>query len=256
MRLNYYTIFLLLTLGCLLFPSLSHAQRRLLDKVKEKTEDKVIEKIFGPSIQQPSNTNNYPNSGGSSSTQGMEGGKKLTPPDVNKHIKEAEVALAADQYKNAKFALQQAMTGVELEIGYDVLDKLPTSVLGVDYVKEDDGVYSSGVGFVGLVISRNYRNKSKEIEFTTMNNNAVANLYGGMMGSGTYASSEGDQKAINLDGNSGILRYDSGYYELGVPFGQTSIFLMKCKGCKDENEVIEAAKALKINDIKKRLGEQ
>ncbi len=256
MLFNYYTLFIYLTLGCLLFPSLNHAQRRLLDKVKEKTEDKVIEKIFGPSVRQPSNTNNYPNSGGSTGTQGMEGGKKLTPPDVSKLIKEAEVALAADEYKNAKLALRQAITGIELEIGYDVLDKLPTSVLGVPYVEDDDGVYSSGIGFVGLVISRNYRSKSKEIEFSTMNNNAVANLYGGMMGSGAYASSEGDQKAINLDGNAGILRYDSGYYELGVPFGQTSVFLMKCKGCKEEDEVMTAAKELKINDIKKRLGEQ
>ncbi len=256
MRYNYLLL-LFLTVGCMLIlPSSNFAQRGLLNKIKNKAEDKLIEKVFGEGSSSSSNTNTTNGSTYNGSTSGYDKGKKLTPPDVSKHINEAEAAVSAQSYAEAKFAIQQAMTGVELEIGYDILDNAPESVAGMTFNKEEDQVVSSGYGFVGLVIGRRYEGNKKEMTFQVMNNNAMANLYSGMLTNSNYSDNSGEQKTINLEGNEGVLRYESGGYELGVPFGQTSILILSYKGFKDEAEVMEAAKTFKVNEIKRRLGEQ
>ena len=60
------------------------------------------------------------------------------------------------QYSAVRFELRQAMLWVELEIGYKVLEMLPETVDGIAFNPEEDQVVSSGIGFVGLVINRDY----------------------------------------------------------------------------------------------------
>lgn len=252
MRANYLLPFFLAIGFILVLPTSNFAQGRLLRKLKEKAEDKLIEKVFGED-ESSKNTNDQTYNG---STNGYEKGKKLTPPDVNENIVAAETAVAAEDYSAAKFAIQQAMTGVELEIGYDILDNAPETVLEMNYVAEDDQVVTTGYGFLGLVIGRSYKSKKKEMTFQVMNNNAMVNLYSGMLTNASYASSEGDQKKVDVDGNEGVLRYENGNYELGIPLGQASILILSCEGFSDEAEVLAAAKVFKVNEIKQRLGEQ
>ncbi len=222
-------------------PASSHAQ--VLRKLKEKAVDKILGTEKETPKENPTSTTTSK-------------GKKLTPPDVNMHLTEATAAVNNQNYNGAKFNIQQAITGVELEIGYAILESAPTSVNGAAYVPAEDQVASTGIGFVGLTIGRKYQGNKKEVNFGVVNNSALVGAYGMMLNNANYSSSEGEQKAISLDGNRGIIKYENGNYELGVPLGTNSIFILNCKGFEDENEVMAAARLFNVNEIKKLLGEQ
>jgi len=247
------TTFRFLVLTTLIFSivaaPLDTTQGQILRKLKQKAEE-ALEKAVGlDDEEEPTQTDNQ-------NTQGYKKGKKLTPPDVNSHIDQAMSAATAENFSDVKFNIKQAITGVELEIGYAILDNAPTSVNGMDYVPEQDQVTSSGIGFVGLAIGRQYESKKQALSFGVMNNSALIAAYSGMLTNANYADQEGEQKQVSLDGNQGVLRYVDGDYELGVPLGQNSILLLEFEGFEDENEVMTVAREFKPNAIKDLLGEQ
>ncbi|MEL6941204.1 MAG: hypothetical protein AAFO82_00925 [Bacteroidota bacterium] len=180
----------------------------------------------------------------------------MTPPDVSQHIQDANTAVASQRYTDAKFEIQQAILGVELEIGYQILDNLPKSVSGMSFDENNDQVSSSDYGFVGFMVGRSYQGNAKVLNFSIVSNNVLVSTYGSMMTNSSYANSEGNQKTVNLEGNRGVLRFENGNYELGIPLGQSSLLMFDCDGFADENEVMNAAKLFKVNEIKQQLGEQ
>lgn len=245
------------------------AQSRFLKKLKEKTEDKAIETVFG---KEEGNTNNTNSTDGNSGTYGVGGngtsnpnaptnnrgeGLTTTPPDVLANINEAEKSFDARKYTDARFAVRQAILGIELEMGNNVLEGLPEKINGLPMVKDEDLVASTGIGFVGLIIERVYREDDKQFKVTIGNDAAMlsaANIY---LASGAYAStSDQDYKTITLSGHRGIIEYDeySGY-KISVPIGQTSVLVTEGINFENEAEMMEASETIDIDNIKKELGE-
>lgn len=234
-------------------------QAQVLRKLRQKAEqaiDKAVDKAIDKELGLDKGNNNSTNTNTSDNPSAAGRGTKLTPPDVSQHIQEANTAVASQNYTTAKFEIQQAILGVELEIGYKILENLPSNVSGMSFDENNDQVSSSGYGFVGFTVGRSYEGSSKVLNFSVVSNNVLVSAYGSAMTNSSYSSSEGEQKTINIDGNRGVLRFENGNYELGIPLGQTSIILFDCDGFTDENEVVNAAKLFKINEIKQQLGEQ
>lgn len=220
-----------------------------------KTGDKVMDKIFGKE-EEEKNQEVMEESGGQDQN-GTAKGKKLTPPDVNTHLNNAEASLSAAQYSAVRFELRQAMLGVELEIGYKVLEMLPETVDGIAFNPDEDQVVSSGIGFVGLVINRDYEGKSKNVSASIVNNAALMGFYSGILTSGNYSSSEGEYKAINVQGYRGVITFDGGNeYQLAVPLGQQTLFQLTCDGFGDEQAVMQTASSYSLQGIAELLGEQ
>src|SRR5205085_8903561 len=92
------------------------------------------------------------------------GGLVSTPPDVKQNLSDADAAYKKSSYGEARYAVQQAMLGVELEIGNQILKSLPETVASCPKVTEDDQVTSTGFGWAGLTIARRYYDqKEKEM---------------------------------------------------------------------------------------------
>lgn len=253
-------------LGFLVAQPLS-SQSKFLKKLKDKTEDKAIEKVFG---KEDGNNNTGNNTNGNAGNSGIYGnsnsnspsntrgeGLTSTPPDVLANISEAEKSFDAKRYDDARFAVRQAILGIELEMGNNVLEGLPQNINGLPMVKDEDFVASTGIGFVGLVIERFYRKDDKQFKVTIGNDAAMltaANMY---MASGAYAStSDQDYKNVTLGEYRGILEYDeySGY-KLSVPIGQTSVLVTEGINFENETEMMDASEMIDIDNIKKELGE-
>src|SRR5690606_24160423 len=100
------------------------------------------------------------------------GGLISTPPDVKQNLADAETSFKSGSYGEARYAVQQAMLGVEMEIGKEVLEAMPASVSGLDKVADADQVTSSGYGWAGLTIHREYLKDDKELRTTVANNSA------------------------------------------------------------------------------------
>jgi hypothetical protein len=232
----------------------------LLNKLKKKAGEQVINKIGGQKPNNPGNQNpNNTNTGNNPTNQGG-GGLITTPPDVNQNLADADVAYKANKYGEARYAVQQAMLGVELEIGNKVLKSLPATVSGLKAEVESDQVTSTGWGWAGLTIHREYSNNDKQFAITVANNAAWMAGVNAYLSSGGYAQTTGGQqnwKQTKVKGYRAIIEYsESSGYKLSVPLGQTSLVVFEGINFASETEMMNSASTIDLDGIKKMLGEQ
>lgn len=255
-------IFKLLLIVLLL--SFQHTQAQsLLNQLKKKAAEKALDAIGGnksgntaPAQQQPDGSNT--NSGGSPNKGG--GGLVSTPPDVKQNLGEANNAFKVGNYGDARYSVQQAMLGVEMEIGNKILQSLPETISGLNKEPNRDKVTSTGFGWVGLTIERSYSKGNKDFDVTVANNSAwmsAVNMY--LTGGGFSQTTDGKQnmKQTRVKGFRAVIEYDDGSgYKLSVPIGQTSLLICEGRNFATEQEMMTAASTVDIAGIKKMLGEQ
>jgi hypothetical protein len=267
-----------LLIGCavwiLMICSATPASAQLLNKLKKKAEGAVENEankaITGDQNKNSgqgnnnSNTNNNSNSntntnnGGLSQNQG--GGLTTTPPDVKQNLADGEVAYKGGKYGEARYSIQQAMLGVELEIGNKILKSLPETISGLPKDASADQVTSTGYGWAGLTIVRKYSDgNGKDFRVTVANSAMMMAGLNAYLNSG-YAQTTGGQqnwKQTKFKGNRSIIEFDQNSgYKLSVPLGQSSVVVFEAVSFKTENDVMSAANAVDVDTIKKMLGEQ
>ena len=261
---------LLCSMLFLLFVGSSAMSQGLLKKLKKQTEQKILKKtdeviddaIFGEGDDNSNNGSNPSPSGtnsGSNTANTTGGGLVMEPPDVMKNINDAEQAFNVKNYGTAKYAVRQAMLGIEMEIGHNILDGLPVSVDGLSKVDDKDQVTSMSYGFVGLMLERVYQGGNKELKVSVGNNSALLSAANMMLASGAYSTSNSDQnyKQTTFKGYRSVIQYDnSSGYTLSVPFGQSSIFVLNGRNYSSEDEIMSAAETFDLEPIKKELGEK
>lgn len=266
----------LLTVGALLIiPVVSNAQvlNRLKQKAANKTEQKVgeeIDKLFsgkkkdqtgGQQGQNGSNgSDGSTGSGGNNPANNTGGGLISTPPDVNQNLTDAENAYKKNSYGEARYSVQQAMLGVELEIGNKILKSLPESISGLNKDAQADQVASAGWGWAGLTIQREYKdNKDKQLTVIIANNSVWMAGVNAYLSGGYAQQTNGQQnwKQTKIKGHRAIIEYNEGSgYKLSVPLGQSSIVVYEGINFASEPDLMKAAEAVDLDGIKKELGEQ
>lgn len=257
-----------------------NGQAQVLNKLKNKGEQKAgeaIDNLFsgkkknqsgnnggnsGNNGNNGSGSNNSGNSGSNNNPSNNSGGGLVsTPPDVKQNLADAEAAYKKSSYNEARYAVQQAMLGVELEIGNNILKSLPESISGLNKDQAQDQVTSTGYGWAGLTIHREYNDtKDKELRVTIANNSVWMAGVNAYLANGGYAQQTNGQqnwKQTKVKGNKAIIEYDeSSGYKLSVPLGQSSLIVYEGVNFKNEADMMKAAEALDIDGIKKQLGEQ
>ncbi|WP_256011074.1 hypothetical protein [Desertivirga xinjiangensis] len=278
--MNTFRIFPLLVALALI--STGSQAQSLLKKIKqkanevaEKTIDKKTDELINGKQAQSgetgSNQTNNPAGAGVSSTSvntssggpiRNKGGAGLvtTPPDVKENLNSAESSFKSANYGDARFALRQAILGVEMEIGQNLLKSLPESVSGLALQADKDKVTSSGWGWAGLTIHREYLKDDKQLSMTIANNSVMMNAVNLYLTNGAYAQTTGGEqkwKQTKLKGNKAVIEYDdSSGYKLTVPLGQSSLVVFEGLNFATEQDLMTAASAIDIDKIKKTLGEQ
>lgn len=243
------------------------SEAQLLKKLKEKAEKKILgETDKKPSTEESNSGDNNPVGGGNNSGGGRptnKGGGGLTnttPPDVLQQITDAETAHAAGNFSDARYSIQQALIGVEIQLGRELLKALPDKILDMPEDTLQDKVVSNQWGWSNLTIQRVYYDgKERQMSMSIGNNSFYSgwvNLYFG----GTYTqagANDQNVKQVRVKNYKALIQYDdSKGYTLIVPLGQSSMIVWDCINFKDENEVLKAASLFDIDDIKRRMGEQ
>ncbi len=261
-----------LVCGCIAIASVSTAQGQLLKKLKEKAE-KAIGSDNSSSTNSTNNGTNgttpVPGANGNAGSNGANGndrpgnktggGLVTTPPDVNENLASAETAFKNASYGEARYAIQQAILGVELEIGKNILKSLPETIDGLKFKAAQDQVTSTGWGWAGLTIHREYGEGDKRLNFTITNNAAwmqAVNLY---LTNPSYGQSTGGEqkwKQTKVKGYRAVIEYDDRTgYKMSVPLGQTSMLVYEGINYANEQAFTTAVNAIDIDSIKKSLGE-
>jgi hypothetical protein len=227
----------------------------------EKALEKKAEEKTGTSSGTQNDQQETTDSGsGNRPSNKVGGGLTAAPPDVNQNLTDAETAYTARSYGEARYAVQQAMLGVEMEIGQKVLKSLPETVSGLPKIAEADQVTSTGYGWAGLTIVREYRTDEKELKATIANNSAWMSAINMYMANGGYSQTTGGQqnwKQTKVKGHKAIIEYDENSgYKLSVPLGQSSLVVWEGTNYASEQEMMNAANTFDIDSIKKMLGEK
>lgn len=232
--------------------------KRAAGQAADKALEKKVNQAVGGTDSGTSGQTGDGNSGSHPSNKG--GGLVTTPPDVNQNLTDAESSYKAKKYGEARYAVQQAMLGVEMEIGKQVLNSLPESVQGLNKQAERDQVTSTGWGWVGLTIQREYLSGDKELRTIIANNAAWMSAVNMYLSSGGYAQTTGGEqnwKQTKVKGHRAIIEYnESSGYKLSVPIGQSSLIVWEGVNFASEQDMMNAANAFDIDGIKKMLGEQ
>lgn len=237
--------------------------KKIKDKVINKTIDKEVEKKTGvPSESSESGNNNNSNSS-SSGKPANKGGGGLTntePPDVKAQMAEAETAHGAKNYSDARYSLQQALMGIEIQLGRQILKSLPPTIVSVPADTLQDKVMSTQWGWNNLSIQRVYRKDDKQLTITIGNNSlysGMVNMYFANAGMMEANNDKQNFKQVRVKGNKAIIQYDdSKGYTLMMQMGQTSLIVWECINFANEQEVMTAAASFDIDGIKKMMGEQ
>jgi hypothetical protein len=230
-----------------------------IKKLKKKAEDATIDKMFEDEKSngnQSGQTNEYQDS--PSNSKG--GGLNAETIDVSENIADAETAFNNKDYSDARYSIRQAIHGIELEIGENILDDLPEEIGGMKIVSNADKVTSTGIGFVGLIIERTYRGGDQELRVKVGNDAGMLSAVNMYLSSGAYgATSTEDQnfKKTKFQDHKAIIEYDeySGY-KLSVPFGQSSVLITEGVNFNNEDEFMDASSNINLENIKNQLGEQ
>lgn len=245
----------------------------MLNKLKQKAEqaaEKAIDKKLSgkQGSGTPSGGSTAPSGPGGSSSESSGntpsntsgGGLISTPPDVNQNLADAEASYKTKSYGEARYAVQQAMLGVEMQIGNNILESLPETVSSLPKEEEADQVTSTGYGWAGLTIHREYYKDDKELRVTIANNSAWMGAYNMYLTNSGYSQTTGGEqqfKQIKVKGYKGIIEYsESSGYKISVGLGQSSLIMWEGVNFTSEPEMMKAAEAFDIDGIKKQLGEQ
>jgi len=267
-------VVLLLCAGTVLHTSL-HAQgflKKLKNKAEQKLESAVDKKVdektgTNTSSNNSSNSDNNVNTGSSNNSsshgrpvnKGGEGLKNTTPPDVTQQIKDAEQAYASKNYGDARYSVQQALLGVEVQMGNQILKSLPNEVSGLPKDTLQDRVMSTHWGWANLTMLRVYVKDDKQLSITIGNNTAYAGMLDFYFNSNMVQSNGETQnlKQIRIKGNKAIIKYDEhDGYTILMQLGQSGLITWQGINYANEQEITAAANAFDVDSIKKTLGEQ
>ncbi|MGB9746152.1 MAG: hypothetical protein ACPLXM_04425 [Bacteroidales bacterium] len=261
--MKYLTYLLFFLLSCMLAQSPLHSQN-LLKKLKDKAEDKVVNKVFGED-NSGTTTGTSTGTAASSGTETRQGrmqntsggGLVSTPPDVKKNLTAARSSFASGSYGDARYAARQALLGVEMEMGKQVLASLPQKVDGLEADPSQDRVTSTGIGFVGLAMERTYRSDEKELRILVNNDALLLSSVNVYLNAGYVSTDEPGKKVVQFQNYKSLLSYDDASgYTLNVPFGQSSMFSVQGINYSSEDAFMTAAGQFDIEKIKKGLGEK
>lgn len=256
------SIYLLCLIAGLALSNAAPAQG-ILKKIKDKV-NKAVDKTVGGEAEKktsefPQNDNNNGNSG-KPSNKGGGGLTNTEPPDVKMQMAEAETAHGAKNYSDARYSLQQALMGVEIQLGRQILKSLPAAIVSVPADTLQDKVMSTQWGWNNLSIQRVYRKDDKQLTITIGNNgfySGIAQMYFANAGMMEANNEKQNFKQVRVKGNKAIIQYeDSKGYTLMMQMGQTSLIVWECINFSNEQEVMAAANSFDIDGIKKMLGEQ
>lgn len=241
-----------------------HAQG-LLKKLKDKVNDKINAVTGTNNSSSSGNNNNTSSSSSGSSGPTNHTGAGLTntpPPDVLSNISKAEAASKDSNFSQTRYALQQAIMGVEIQLGRQIIQSLPNTVDGLTKDTTKNVVSSTQFGWSNMTIQTVYSD-GKDKQMTVMIGNIP--MYAGMVSlyfNNAYVQNNMTEKNPNIKqvevkGEKAIIQFDqSSGYSLIAQLGQATVIAWQCVNFANEDEVMKAAESFDIANIKKLMGEQ
>lgn len=175
--------------------------------------------------------------------------------DFNKSMTEAQTAYAAGNLSNSRFAMEQMLRNLDVEIGKEILKLLPAKLEDRSANLKEDEVTGAGAGMgMGLFVHRSYGTTEKMTSLDIINNSPLINSLQAMLAIPFVANAgDGSQKVVKVQGYKAVLnKVEAGEgaktgYELQIPL-QNTLLTLKADDTKEEN-ILKMANSLPLEKI-------
>ncbi|NBC84072.1 MAG: hypothetical protein GVY19_11945 [Bacteroidetes bacterium] len=130
-----------------------------------------------------------------------------TAQEFDKQIAEAQNSYNNGDLENTRFAIQNALREIDVQIGKDVLALLPEQINGLSSDPAHDEVTSVSSGFIGLFIERNWSDMEKNISFSVISDSPMLAGVNALLAMPLMVtSSDNNQKKIKVNGYKALLQ--------------------------------------------------
>jgi hypothetical protein len=125
--------------------------------------------------------------------------------EFDKQIANAKSAYEAGNYEESRFAVQNAIHELNVQIGKDVLAIMPEKVDNMAYSPAGDQATGSGEAYVGLFIERSWsQTGSNDLRFSLMSDSPLLKSINTLLAL-PMLGSDSNQKKIKVEGYKAIL---------------------------------------------------
>lgn len=186
-------------------------------------------------------------------------GLGLQAQDVNEKLDEARDAYKSGNLENARFALQEALQGVNQAIGKDILEMLPETLEGMQVAEGSDNVTGVSTGFAGLFVSRSYAGENTSASIEIMSDSPLVAAVNTFLSLPAILISDPNQKRVKVDGYRGMQTRNESEnnesendvsYDIQIPIGST-LFSFNVQGIDDEKKITGMLNRMQIGQIAK-----
>lgn len=181
----------------------------------------------------------------------------LAAQDFNKNLGDAKSAYASGNLEDARFAMQQMLTDLDIAIGKEVLKMLPQKLEAFSANAKNDNV-TANTGLAGAIIHRDYGNPESLLTLDIMSNSPLIGSLNAMLALPFIGNSgDGSQKTVKVQGYKGVLQKSQDTetnktsFTLQIPLNNTLLTLV----VPDSNEadVMKMANAIPVQQIAKMV---
>lgn len=170
--------------------------------------------------------------------------------DFTKNVSTARSAYAAGKLQDSRFAMEQMLRDLDIEIGKEILKLLPTKVGTRNANTASDNVNGTS-GFTGLFVERHYGTDPNNASIEIINNSPLINSIGLILAAPMMHDQ--NQKVIKIQGYKALLTKNQNTetgktgYELQIPMNNTLITLRITE--TTETEITAAANTIPLAKI-------
>lgn len=170
--------------------------------------------------------------------------------DFTKNVSTARSAYAAGKLQDSRFAMEQMLRDLDIEIGKEILKLLPTKVGTRNANTASDNVNGTS-GFTGLFVERHYGTDQNNASIEIINNSPLINSIGLILAAPMMHDQ--NQKVIKVQGYKALLTKNQNTetgktgYELQIPMNNTLITVRITE--TTETEITAAANTIPLAKI-------
>ena len=77
---------------------------------------------------------------------------QLNAQEIGSTLSEARSSYSSGSLDDTRFALEQALQQIDQAVGKEILKILPTDLMGMNYVEQDDNVVGTSLGFASRAV--------------------------------------------------------------------------------------------------------
>lgn len=181
----------------------------------------------------------------------------LAQADFDKNLATAKSSYASGNLEDARFAMQQMLTEIDLKIGKEVLKLLPAKMDALASNAKTDQV-TPNTGLAGVLIHREYGVGEKRQYIDVMSNSPIVASLNTILSLPMIGNSgDGSQKTVKVQGYKGVLQRtddpdtNTSSFTLQIPLNSTLVSFNV--PASTETDVLRLANTIPLAQIAKLL---